>query len=444
MKRVKLPRPAIVTFTALLIGLASAWCAEPAANQAEVQALKKQILVAGDPEAALRLSEMGSPIVDTLRVAMKKPNKRIAALCAWAIFERADKEGHQPAAELLTELLPSKDQVAAYWAARALGTVGDVKAVDRLAAMLPEKPYYYWEQARGNRVILKNQNARNVKAPLEAPEDMPNIRSVYASLLALGDLGGPKAEATLAKAATRPTYLIRHAAATGLGRMRATAQLDKLKTMALEDPILIVRDAAAEAVQRIEGTWTEPSPSLPAMPDALLLIKTANRSESNLGFRDSYFVDKTPWYHSGENLYLLSPVWPREKQKLTNLTKLTGGAVQGPELSCDGNKVLFAMRRNAQTDGFHLFEMNVDGSELEQLTDGGCNDVDPAYLPDGRIVFCSDRAGYHEFYHQERSRVIYVMNADGSEIQQLTFNPNQDYEPLPLQNGFVVYASYRF
>jgi len=444
MKRVKLPRPAIVTFTALLIGLASAWCAEPAANQAEVQALKKQILVAGDPEAALRLSEMGSPIVDTLRVAMKKPNKRIAALCAWAIFERADKEAHQPAAGLLTELLPSKDQVAAYWAARALGTVGDVKAVDRLAAMLPEKPYYYWEQARGNRVILKNQNARNVKAPLEAPEDMPNIRSVYASLLALGDLGGPKAEATLAKAATRPTYLIRHAAATGLGRMRATAQLDKLKTMALEDPILIVRDAAAEAVQRIEGTWTEPSPSLPAMPDALLLIKTANRSESNLGFRDSYFVDKTPWYHSGENLYLLSPVWPREKQKLTNLTKLTGGAVQGPELSCDGNKVLFAMRRNAQTDGFHLFEMNVDGSELEQLTDGGCNDVDPAYLPDGRIVFCSDRAGYHEFYHQERSRVIYVMNADGSEIQQLTFNPNQDYEPLPLQNGFVVYASYRF
>ena len=65
-------------------------------------------------------------------------------------------------------------------------------------------------------------------------------------------------------------------------------------------------------------------------------------------------------------------------------------------------------------------------------------------MPDGRIVFCSDRAGYHEFYHQERSRVIYVMNADGSEIQQLTFNPNQDYEPLPLQNGFVVYASYRF
>ena len=375
---------------------------------------------------------------------MRKPNKRTAALCAWAIFERADKEAHRPAAGMLIELLPSKNQVAAYWAARALGAVADARAVDWLAAMLPEKPKYYWEQAWGNRVVLKARNAHNVKAPIEAPEDMPNIRAVYASLLALGDLGGAKAEATLAKAASRPVYLIRHAAAIGLGRMKAKGQLDRLKTMALEDPVVIVRDAAAEAVQRIEGTWIEPDPPLPAMPDALLLVKTANRSESNLGFRDSYFVDKTPWYHSGENLYLLSPVWPREKQKLANLTKLTGGAVQGPELSYGGTKLLFAMRRNAQTDGFHIFEMNVDGSELRQLTDGNCNDVDPAYLPDSRIVFCSDRAGYHEFYHQERSRVIYAMNADGSDIRQLTFNPNQDYEPLPLQNGFVAYASYRF
>ncbi len=413
-------------------------------QQAEVQSLTKQVLETGNPDAALRLAEMGAPAVDALRQAMKKPNKRFAAMCAWAIFERPNPKAHRPAVGLLTKLLPSKTQVAAYWAARALGAVGDPKAVEPLAAMLPEKPKYFWEQNRGNRVILKNKAANNVKAPLEVPEDMPNIRTVYASLLALGDLGGPQAEATLAKAAQRPTYLIRQAAAVGLGQMKAAGQTERLKTMALEDPVLIVRDAASEAVQRIEGTWQEPNPPLPAMPDALLLIKTPNRSDANLGFRDSYFVDKTPWYHSGENLYRLSPVWPRQNQKLTNLTNLSGGAVQGPELSYDGTKVLFAMRRDNATDGFHIFEMNVDGSGLRQLTDGGCNDVDPAYLPDGRIVFCSDRAGYHEFYHQERSRVIYVMNADGSDIQQVTFNPNQDYEPLPLQNGYVVYSSYRF
>ena len=102
------------------------------------------------------------------------------------------------------------------------------------------------------------------------------------------------------------------------------------------------------------------------------------------------------------------------------------------------------MRKNAAVDGFHLFEVNTDGTDLRQITDGNCNDVDPAYLPDGRIVFCSDRAGYQEYYHQERSRVIYVMDADGTHIEQITFNPNQDYEPVVLSDGRVLYDSYRF
>ena len=441
MKQLRIP------FSPMLLVLfagALALGAEAPPTQPNAQALIKQVVDGGNPEAALRLAEMGAPAVDALRLAVKKPNKRFAAICAWAIYERPNREAHAAAVPVLAELLPVKEQVAAYWATRALGAIGDPQAVEPLAALLPEKSAYYWEQNRGNRVILKNKNARNVKAPELAPEDMPNVRTVYAALLALGDLGGTKAEATLAEAATRPTYLIRHAAAIGLGRMKAAGQLETLRAMTLEDPVLVVRDAASEAVQRIEGTWRQPDPPLPAMPKAMLLIKTPNRSDANLGFRDAYFFDKTPWYHGGDNLYLLSPVWPREKQQLTNLTNLTGGAVQGPELSYDGKRILFAMRRNNETDGFHLFEMNLDGSRLKQLTDGNCNDVDPAYLPDGRIVFCSDRAGYHEYYHQERSRVIHVMNADGTNVQQITFNPNQDYEPLVLQNGFVVYASYRF
>ncbi len=341
-------------------------------------------------------------------------------------------------------MLSSRDQVAGYWAARALGAIGDPASIDDLSALLPEKPNYYWELAWGNKIFLRNAEAKNVNVPREAPPDMPNIRVTYAALLALGEIGGAKAEATLAEAAGRPLYLIRHAAARGLGAMRARGRTEMLHQLVRDDPVLIVRDAAAEAIARIEGSRRPADALLPPMPDALVFIKTPNRSESNLGFRDSYWVDKTPWYHSGDNLYLLSPVWPREEQKVRNLTQLTGGAVQGPELSFDGGKILFAMRRNSQTDGFHLFEMDVDGKDLRQLTGGNCNDVDPCYLPDGRIMFCSDRTGYHEYYHQERSRVLYVMEHDGSNVHQVTFNPNQDYEPLALANGQVVYSSYRF
>ena len=88
--------------------------------------------------------------------------------------------------------------------------------------------------------------------------------------------------------------------------------------------------------------------------------------------------------------------------------------MQGPEVSFEGTKILFAMRRDKNRDGMHIFEIRPDGSGLRQLTDRNCNDVDPCYLPDGRIAFCSDRAGWQEYYHQERSRVLYVMNANGS------------------------------
>jgi len=409
-------------------------------SAARVEQLRNDLLKNQSAAAAVELAKTGEPGAEVLHRALKQPQGRPAALAAWALWQHPNRSS----VDALRSILWSKNQVAAYWAARALGAAGDPSAVDDLAGLMPEEPNYYWEQAHGKRVILRNREARNVDAPIEAPDDMPNIRAVYAALIALGEIGGPVAEATLVEAAGRPLYLIRHAAALGLGTMKAESQLDLVRRLAQDDPVVIVRDAAREAAAKIEGSWRRPEAPLPSMPDALVFIKTANRSESNLGFRDSYFVDKTPWYHSGENLYLLSPVWPPEKQQVRNLTNLNEGAVQGPEISFDGDKILFAMRPNGKTDGFHIYEMNVDGAALRQITDGNCNDVDPCYLADGRIMFCSDRAGYHEFYHQERSRVLYVMEADGSDVHQVTFNPNQDYEPLTLQNGFVVYSSYRF
>ncbi|NQT16999.1 MAG: HEAT repeat domain-containing protein, partial [Planctomycetes bacterium] len=431
---------ALVAVLLLLGATPPASAGEEDASAARIAQLRSDLLKSQSATAALELARMGDPGADALKTALKQDQGRPAALAAWALWQHPNRS----LVDALRSILRSKNQVAAYWAARALGAAGDPAAVADLAGLLPKEPNYYWEQAHGKRVILRNREARNVDAPLEAPDDMPNVRAVYAALLALGEIGGPEAELALVEAAGRPLYLIRHAAVVGLGTMKARSRFDLVRRLAQDDPVVIVRDAAREAVAKIEGSWRAPEAPLPPMPDALVFIKTPNRSDANLGFRDSYFVDKTPWYHSGDNLYLLSPVWPPEEQQVRNLTNLTEGAVQGPELSFDGDKILFAMRRNAKTDGFHIFEMNVDGAELRQLTDGNSNDVDPCYLADGRIMFCSDRAGYHEFYHQERSRVLYVVEADGSNVHQVTFNPNQDYEPLALENGFVVYSSYRF
>jgi Tol biopolymer transport system component len=47
----------------------------------------------------------------------------------------------------------------------------------------------------------------------------------------------------------------------------------------------------------------------------------------------------------------------------------------------------------AQGRSYHVFRMNLDGSDLRQLTDGTWNDFDPCFMPSGRIAFTSERRG---------------------------------------------------
>jgi HEAT repeat protein len=164
-------------------------------------------------------------------------------------------------------------------------------------------------------------------------------------------------------------------------------------------------------------------------------------------WRDSYIYARSATYHKGErtmgpvrpgrNLFALVPARP--DGKLTRLTHLTSGAVFKPEPHFDGKKVLFAMRRDGE-DWFHLYEINVDGTALRQLTDGPFNDFAGVYLPDGRIVFCSDRTGYLEEYHEERTETLFTMNGDGSGIQQITFAPGTYFEPSVLRDGRILFS----
>ena len=68
----------------------------------------------------------------------------------------------------------------------------------------------------------------------------------------------------------------------------------------------------------------------------------------------------------------------------------------------------------AGATNFDLFVINADGSGLVQLTSDPGGDGKPAWSPDGeRIVFTSDRTGVGQ---------VHVMDADGGNVTQLTFD----------------------
>ncbi|MFQ5603761.1 MAG: hypothetical protein ACE5HS_10875 [bacterium] len=143
-------------------------------------------------------------------------------------------------------------------------------------------------------------------------------------------------------------------------------------------------------------------------------------------------------FSRGGNLFSLIPASP--DGKLTNLTNLEAGDVADPEISFDGLKVLFAMRRNSG-ERFHIHEMNVDGSGLRQLTfDAVRDDFDPTYLPNGKILFTSNRPGFIDEYNKQNAEVMHVMEVDGSNIEQISFNASDDFDPIVTKTGHVVYT----
>jgi len=120
-----------------------------------------------------------------------------------------------------------------------------------------------------------------------------------------------------------------------------------------------------------------------------------------------------------------------------------GGSIRDPEVHYDARKVLFSYRV-AGTDHYHLYEINLDGSQLQQLTDGPYDDYEPAYLPDGGIVFVSTRCQCWVNCWMTQVGVLYRCDADGGNILRLSHNPEHDNTPSVLPDGRILYTRWEY
>jgi HEAT repeat protein len=138
----------------------------------------------------------------------------------------------------------------------------------------------------------------------------------------------------------------------------------------------------------------------------------------------------------GRRLCVLDPLGPEAKPRV--LVDAGSGVIGSPSPSYDGRSILAAMAPEG-TSFFHIYRIPVDGSPPQQLTSGPFHDIDPAELPDGRIVFTSTRIGTFEEYHAAPARALFVMQPDGSGIKAITHTPIFDNEPKVLADGRIAF-----
>ncbi|MDO5579714.1 MAG: NPCBM/NEW2 domain-containing protein [Planctomycetia bacterium] len=189
--------------------------------------------------------------------------------------------------------------------------------------------------------------------------------------------------------------------------------------------------------------------------------------------RGNHMCDEFFGFHGrpGGGLYLLKNAFAKERkdQQLVDLLKaapITNGRLKGqkldanwaflaPTLSYDGKEIFFAAT-DAKTPRhcyqwtddtcYHLFKIGADGKDLIQLTDGSFNDIDPWVMPNGRVVFISERRGGFGRCHARPcpSYTLHSMEKDGSDIVCLSPHETNEWAPMVDKNGMIVYTRWDY
>lgn len=109
--------------------------------------------------------------------------------------------------------------------------------------------------------------------------------------------------------------------------------------------------------------------------------------------------------------------------------------VGAPSIAPSGAAAAVAVTRyelEAGESWSELWLVPLDGSAARQMTTGRHRDSAPTFLPDGRMVFTSNR---------EKGTQLWVMPVDGGEARRLTSFPGGFSDPLPVGDGSQLVAT---
>jgi hypothetical protein len=237
------------------------------------------------------------------------------------------------------------------------------------------------------------------------------------------------------------------------------------------------QNAGAAVSEELASLRREAMGAHPALKfDKLLFLKRPSG-----GYGHTY-TDQHASGSSG-NIFLLSPV--SAGGKVTKLIpKLDGGLFDRFDLSYDATKVVFGYKKMPAEDKdgkkgqkdqkgrvFRIYEIDLDPTtglmkkgSLRQLTfsdaaeseaikchswqgrgvDRGFDDMDPCYLPDGKIVFASTRSQRNVFCAGSTVTTLYVMDADGKNVHCISASPINETAPSVLDDGRIVYTRWEY
>ena len=218
-----------------------------------------------------------------------------------------------------------------------------------------------------------------------------------------------------------------------------------------------VRERRIEALERARGILAFQREVLLADPTIdferlLLLVRRVAGARGDLAGAESGLpanwqgnsvLPKRGWDNRIAVMELRDPGAPLE----TVWRPEDGAFVGDVDLHFDGERLLFSSI--GTHDRWQVFEIGVDGAGLRQLTRGEEPDVDSydaCYLPDGGVVFASTavRQGVPCVNGTCSVANLFRMDSDGGSVRRLCFDQDDDWSPVVLEDGRVMYQRWEY
>jgi len=221
-----------------------------------------------------------------------------------------------------------------------------------------------------------------------------------------------------------------------LTRYETTVQ--ELSTVPQEDG-----EASFAIVQKFDELRREALLANPLMQFEQLLFRRAQ----NAGLEPNWISNAAR--NKGKYGNALAIVNPQDAGgKATTIIENPNDSFVGDiNLHWDAEKILVTALSDEKT--WQVFELNIDGTGFKQITPSMGKDVDNVegcYIPDGSTLFISSASmlGVPCIDGQSVVGNIYRLEADGKTIRQLTFEQDQDWCPILLPNGGVLYLRWEY
>jgi hypothetical protein len=182
---------------------------------------------------------------------------------------------------------------------------------------------------------------------------------------------------------------------------------------------------------------------------------------------DHYYTDinngTSPDRFDADNGIYIYNLRTRRARPVVTASNMPGGNgfIGKISLSFDARQVIFDFREDPGS-GFRIWEVNVDGTGLRQVLQRPkdekakvarwgkpwhTDDIHPCYLQDGKIMFSSTRSEHTVLCGGSAALVaptLHRMDADGSNIEQLTKSPVSEFCPVVLDDGRVMYHRWEY